>query len=78
MCWCQELCPANIPLPEMKVHTLELDEAETQALISSDTAMMTPELKQKLSEFGIDDGSISAAGRNAKLALMNLLLVDAC
>jgi len=69
---CQEICPVNKSLPEKKEHTLELSEAETGVLLSPDSAEIPPELKQKLSKFGMDDGFISIAGRNAKLALKNL------
>jgi epoxyqueuosine reductase len=69
---CQEICPVNVSLPKKIVYALELDEIETQALISSDSATMPEELKQKLSQFGLDDGFISIAGRNANLAINNL------
>lgn len=69
---CQEICPVNVSLPKKIVYSLELDETETQALISSDSLTMPPELKQKLSGFGLDDGFISIAGRNANLAINNL------
>jgi len=69
---CQEVCPANQYLPKKRTHTLELSEAETQALLSSDSAAMPLELKEKLNQFGLDDHFVSVAGRNAKLVLKNL------
>ena len=62
----------NKSLPKKKVHTLELDETETRALLLSDSVAVSPELKEKMRQFGLDDGFISIAGRNARLALNNL------
>ena len=69
---CQDVCPANKAWPKKKTRTLELNEIETQALLSLDSATIPLELKQKLCLFGFDDRLISLAGRNANLALKNL------
>ncbi|MCL2773552.1 MAG: hypothetical protein FWD71_09410 [Oscillospiraceae bacterium] len=69
---CQEICPVNKSLPKKEIHTIELNETETQTLISPDSMTIPLELKQKLNQFGFDDGFISIAGRNANLALKNL------
>jgi epoxyqueuosine reductase len=69
---CQEVCPKNRSLPKKNIHTLELDETETQLLLSSDPKVITPELALKLKQFGLNDNFISIAGRNANLALKNL------
>jgi hypothetical protein len=55
-------------LPEKQLHTLELNEAETQAFLAYETEM-PPELKQKLSHFFKNDHLLSVAGRNAALVL---------
>lgn len=69
---CQEICPVNKSLPTKRIHTLELNEKETQTLISSNSATIPLELKQKLNQFGLEEGFIAIAGRNANLALKNL------
>ena len=69
---CQEICPVNKSLPKKKIHTLEFNEIETQALISSNTTPIPSELNQKIKQFGLDDGFISIAGRNVNLVLKNL------
>jgi len=69
---CQEICPVNKALPQKKIHTIELSETETQSLLSSDSVAIPPELKQKIHQFGLDNGFISIAGRNANLALKNM------
>ena len=68
---CQEICPKNMALPVMTVHTLELDEDETRALLSTDSAELQPELEHKLKSFGMHEYFLSVIGRNAKLVLQN-------
>lgn len=67
---CQEICPHNKPITE-NLHTLELNESETQAFLYSDPEAYPYDLMQKLKQFGFNDFLTSVAGRNALLALCN-------
>jgi len=69
---CQEACPANRPLADMRLHSLELSETETRELLSQDHNAIPPELKNKILGFGLDEDFLKIAGRNARLALGNL------
>ena len=84
---CQEVCPYNAALTQKVARTLELDAAETRALLSSsaDAQPMSsadaqptssadalpPELVKKFHDFGMHDHFVSVIGRNAKLFLGN-------
>ncbi|MCL2832001.1 MAG: hypothetical protein FWD78_02425 [Treponema sp.] len=64
---CQETCPANKPLSQNNMYTLQLDEAQTKDLLACETP--TPELAEKLKQFGLHDYFIAVICRNAGLAL---------
>ncbi|MCL2478811.1 MAG: hypothetical protein FWF22_04875, partial [Treponema sp.] len=64
---CQEVCPVNRALPATPAAALELDEAETQAVLAP--AAMPPELVQKFRDFGMHEYFLSVLGRNARLVL---------
>lgn len=68
---CQEVCPYNRAQQKKAINTLELSQAQTKALLSSDSGALPEELKQKLGQFGLDEHFIAIAGRNAALALQN-------
>jgi len=68
---CQEICPHNKPIKADAVHTLELNENETQVLLSAGPEAYPQELVQKLRQFGINNFMMPVAGRNARLALLN-------
>ena len=67
---CQEICPQN-KKQKRTIHTLELDEAESKALLSADSsaasAALPAELEQKLLSFGIYKFFLPVIGRNAGL-----------
>jgi len=81
---CQEVCPHNRSLPEKTVLELVLDEAETQALLSCETATpqpdsaappipaaLPPDLEKKLIAFGMHKFFLAVLGRNTRLVLKN-------
>ena len=66
---CQENCPQNKKLPAVKAQTLELDEAETEFLLSADFVTLTPGLEKKFRDFRLHEFSYGVIGRNARLIL---------
>jgi len=66
---CQEICPANKQARTWEKGTVELNKAETEALLALPPEELPRELTQKLSDFGMHEWFISLAGRNAKLAV---------
>jgi len=66
---CQEVCPANKTALKTKKDPLVLDEAETEALLSSPPADVPVDLTKKLLDYGLWEMFIPLAGRNIKLAL---------
>ena len=66
---CQEICPVNKTVVKSKKENLELSEAETEALLSSPSAKLPPELAKKLLDYGLWEMFVPLAGRNVKLAI---------
>ncbi|MCL2665458.1 MAG: 4Fe-4S binding protein [Defluviitaleaceae bacterium] len=66
-CWaCQTKCPANFFARKPEENVLELDDAESSALLAW-REPLPAELKLKLSDFFKNDHLLSVAGRNAAL-----------
>ena len=68
---CQEICPHNKPILAKSRHTLDLNESETQTLLSSNLEAYPIELTQKLKQFGFYEFMLPVLGRNARMALLN-------
>jgi len=71
---CQEICPYNLAIPPRTTHTLELDAAETQALLVLSADSLPPALTKKLQTFGMHEFTIAVLGRNAKLVLNKAIM----
>jgi epoxyqueuosine reductase len=69
---CQEICPVNKAAPKIRRERLELNEAETDALLSAASSPQTelpPDLEKKLLDYDLSKMFAKLAGRNIKLAL---------
>jgi epoxyqueuosine reductase len=66
---CQEVCPINKKTPAPMLQALELDESESDALLSIPADELPTGLIQKLSNYGLSRHLISVAGRNARLVI---------
>jgi epoxyqueuosine reductase len=66
---CQEICPVNKLTPAAMEKDLELNQAETESLLSLPSEELPPELVQKMLNYGILPRLIPVAGRNAKLVI---------
>ena len=67
---CQEICPVNKAAPKISKEKLELNETETEALLSAESsAGLPPELAKKLTDYDLWEMFVKVAGRNIKLAL---------
>ncbi|MCL2352008.1 MAG: 4Fe-4S binding protein [Firmicutes bacterium] len=67
---CQDVCPANKTARTWDRGHIELDEAETEALLSLPPEDPPRELTHKLKEFGMSEWQImNVNGRNARLAI---------
>ena len=68
---CQEVCPVNKSVYKSKKETLELSEAESEALLSSSSDDLPSELIKKLLDYGLWEMFIALIGRNVRLAAVN-------